>query len=116
MEKRLLDGDRNGSSCSTRMMAYGPRRNQSETLQRPRSCVCTLYPNVVTRLCPLSSSTAAFLGRLMLALDQPALRATLMVVFCLALPLRANAQAGGNSTAVNGTILDSSGAVIPSAT
>ena len=52
----------------------------------------------------------------MLALDQRALRAALMVVLCLALALSASAQAGGNSTAVNGTVLDPSGAVVPSAT
>jgi len=39
-----------------------------------------------------------------------------MVVFHLALALSASAQAGGNSTAVNGTVLDPSGAVVPSAT
>ena len=39
-----------------------------------------------------------------------------MVVFHLALALSASVQAGGNSTAVNGTVLDPSGAVVPSAT
>jgi hypothetical protein len=46
----------------------------------------------------------------------PASAVAIMAVFHLALAPGANAQAGGNSTAVNGTVLDPSGAVIPSAT
>ena len=47
---------------------------------------------------------------------RPAAAVALTVVFHLALAPAASAQAGGNSTAVNGTVLDPSGAVVPSAT
>jgi hypothetical protein len=52
----------------------------------------------------------------MLASYQKSLRATLVVVFLLALGLHAYAQSGSNSGSINGTVLDPSGAVVPNAT
>ena len=53
----------------------------------------------------------------MLASYAKSLRAALILFFslCLGLALNSYAQSGGNSTAVNGTVLDSSGAVVPNA-
>jgi len=39
-----------------------------------------------------------------------------MVVLCLALGVSANAQSGGSSTSVTGTVVDQTGAVVPNAT
>src|SRR5205823_12923926 len=39
-----------------------------------------------------------------------------MVVLCLALGISANAQSGGSSTSVTGTVVDQTGAVVPNAT
>jgi hypothetical protein len=52
----------------------------------------------------------------MLASDKKSLRATLVVVFLLALGLHAYAQSGSNSGSINGTVVDPSGAVVPNAT
>src|SRR5580698_2585513 len=43
------------------------------------------------------------------------LRATLILAFYLGLSLNTHAQSGGNSSTVNGTVLDPSGAVVPNA-
>jgi hypothetical protein len=51
----------------------------------------------------------------MLASFKKSLRAALTVVFCLALGFRAYAQSSSNSGSINGTVLDPSGAVVPSA-
>jgi hypothetical protein len=55
----------------------------------------------------------------MLASYAKSLRATLILAFflalCFGLSLNSYAQSGGNSTAVNGTVVDSSGAVVPNA-
>ena len=52
----------------------------------------------------------------MLASYLKSLRAAFVMVFYLALSLSAAAQAGGNSTSVTGTVVDPTGAVVPSAT
>jgi hypothetical protein len=51
----------------------------------------------------------------MLASFAKSLRATLVVALYLGLALNSYAQSGGSSTTVNGTVLDSSGAVVPNA-
>lgn len=52
----------------------------------------------------------------MQAFHKSSLRAALPVISYLALGLGADAQSAGNSTAVTGTVLDPSGAVVPNAT
>jgi hypothetical protein len=51
----------------------------------------------------------------MLASYAKSLRATFVLAFYLALGLNTYAQSGGSSTVVNGTVVDSSGAVVPNA-
>ncbi|MFZ0804145.1 MAG: TonB-dependent receptor [Terriglobales bacterium] len=51
----------------------------------------------------------------MLASYVKSLLATLILAFYLGLSLNSYAQSGGNSTTVNGTVLDPSGAVVPNA-
>ena len=52
----------------------------------------------------------------MLASYKKSLHAAFMVVFYLVLGLHAYAQSGGSSGSINGTVLDSTGAVVPNAT
>jgi len=51
----------------------------------------------------------------MLTSYKKSLHAAFMVVFCFALGLHAYAQSGGSSGSINGTVLDSSGAVVTNA-
>jgi len=51
----------------------------------------------------------------MLASYKSSLRAAFLIISCLALGLSANAQSGGSSTSVVGTVTDPSGAVVPNA-
>ena len=51
----------------------------------------------------------------MLTSHKKSLHAAFMVVFCFALGLHAYAQSGGSSGSINGTVLDSSGAVVTNA-
>ena len=51
----------------------------------------------------------------MLTSHKRSLHAAFMVVFCFALGLHAYAQSGGSSGSINGTVLDSSGAVVTNA-
>jgi hypothetical protein len=51
----------------------------------------------------------------MLASHTKPLRAALILAFYLAVGLNSYAQSGGNSTSVNGTVVDPSGAVVPNA-
>src|SRR4029077_15921014 len=52
----------------------------------------------------------------MLASYRKSLHAAFILMFYLGLGLDANAQVGGNSTSVTGTVSDPSGAVVPDAT
>jgi hypothetical protein len=52
----------------------------------------------------------------MLASCKKSLRATFLVVYLLALGIQAYAQSSSNSGSINGTVLDPTGAVVPSAT
>jgi hypothetical protein len=53
------------------------------------------------------------LEEIMLASYQKPLRAAFLLISCLALAFVANAQSAGNSTSVEGVVLDPSGAVVP---
>ena len=52
----------------------------------------------------------------MLASYSKSLHAAFVAVFCVAVRFSASAQSGGNATSVTETVVDPSGAVVPSAT
>src|SRR6266404_5187939 len=60
-------------------------------------------------------SKPTYFGGFMLASYKSSLRAAFLIISCLALGLSANAQSGGSSTSVVGTVTDPSGAVVPNA-